>query len=584
MYEYIKSYLGYNQENSKNNILNYLDLVLSNKKKLKEKNLHKYFKVLGGNYKINSDKTINDSYKLFRLGVKNNIDVDTLVNKFKGSAPKLYGKLERKITKKYLNQSESSNFSGGAGEDDANTILTNLSSMSDIKSSKGYSENKLPEYAKLKLILHDDILDKARMNEIKYANIWMERFKIRSPEYIDTLSKISEEVPEDLPETWDLVDVLKYLSISYKGSYGYKWIWSPNNFDINTHTYKTRYDRDIRPISSHNDAKVDFNKEENESLHPDPNLTRLFGSDGLLIGMYDKILHSSKRSLNLIQFLLYWFYYAEPSTESILYRTGWTKIDKEHGNKLVYNPTAILLMRLIEVLHYINVRYLYPQCIIKTGSCDNRKGFDDCETNFSKITLGNKRFLSKLNEIDQSIKEKIQKKLSNGKYSVVFRTFFDFKNFNNPPNFYKEFKYEKESCKTIFARGGPDSHTNNGSLDAINWTYTLEGGIKNKYNYDYRREPINIGRHDNYINKPIHDNYNRGGYDDRDYNYNRGGYDDINYNYNRGGYDRDYDYNRGEYDRYYPNNMHGGALGEFRQEINRNIFNTLREQILNIEI
>jgi hypothetical protein len=85
-----------------NPALNHLDLVLSQKKKLKEKNIGKYYRALGGNYKIDYNKSLHDSYKLFKLGVKNNIDVNKLVQKFKGSAPKLYSKLERRIRKKYL--------------------------------------------------------------------------------------------------------------------------------------------------------------------------------------------------------------------------------------------------------------------------------------------------------------------------------------------------------------------------------------------------------------------------------------------------------------------------------------------------
>ena len=109
-----------------------------------------------------------------------------------------------------------------------------------------------------------------------------------------------------------------------------------------------------------------------------------------------------------------------------------------------------------------------------------------------------------------------------------------------------------------------------------------------------------------------YDNYSRGGYDrdyDDEHNYSRMGYDrdyDNKHNYGRGGYDRDYDnkhnydrdydnehnYSRGGYDRnyhsydrnYYPNSMHGGALGEFRNEINRNIYKNLRDDILNIQL
>jgi len=571
MYEYIASYLGDNKDNTKNNILNHLDLVLSNKKKLKEKNLNKYFKVLGGNYKINSDKTINNSYKLFKLGIKNNIKVDTLVNKFKGSAPKLYDKLESKITEKYMNYSDSnSSFSGGEDEDEDtsdsdDSLATNLSGMSDIPSVKGYSEDKLPEYAKLKLKIYhtNDEIKKAMVALIKkddqpginVANTWILR--------------------DSSPNTWDLQYVLKNLASTYKISNGNMYMYDPNNFDISKHTYKDKYDEKIEPIVNNYDAKVNFKTEEYKSLNPDKELSKLFGRDGLLVSMYDKLLRPSEHSKNLTQFLLYWFYYVEPTSESILEKTSWTKIDKEHGNKIIYNPTAGLLMRIIEVLHYINIRYLYPQCVIKIGNCDKLKASNSCGLDMAKITNMNRKFLSKLNKIDLSIKEKIQKKMSKGKYSVVFREFYDFINFNEKgtPKYKDKLTYKVDTCEDILKRG----------LDSINYTYTLMGGIKNtRYNRDYTRDYDRDYDRNYNRREPMRDNYNRGGYDD----YNR--YDDIDggYRYYNNRYDRGGGYNRyyDDYNRYYPDNMHGGALGEFRQEINRNIFNTLREQILNLEL
>jgi hypothetical protein len=47
---------------SGNSTLNHLDLVLSKQKKFREKNIGKYYRALGGNYKIDSEKSLNDSY------------------------------------------------------------------------------------------------------------------------------------------------------------------------------------------------------------------------------------------------------------------------------------------------------------------------------------------------------------------------------------------------------------------------------------------------------------------------------------------------------------------------------------------
>jgi len=81
-------------------------------------------------------------------------------------------------------------------------------------------------------------------------------------------------------------------------------------------------------------------------------------------------------------------------------------------------------------------------------------------------------------------------------------------------------------------------------------------------------------------NRKAYNYYPNGGYN-RNY-YSRGGYD-RDY-YSRGGYNRNYYSRRGGYRDYYPNSMHGGALGEFRSEINRYVYENLRDTILNIEL
>ena len=81
----------------------------------------------------------------------------------------------------------------------------------------------------------------------------------------------------------------------------------------------------------------------------------------------------------------------------------------EINNKIIFNPTAGLLMRLIEVLHYINIRYLYPQCIIKMDSCGILKTNNACIEGFTKIKRANSEFLSKLNKVEGSLLLKIQK-------------------------------------------------------------------------------------------------------------------------------------------------------------------------------
>lgn len=97
--------------NKRDNILNHLDLVLSGEKKLKEKNINKYFKALGGKYVRNDMCTIGDlpqckkgknisiggADKLLKLASQKNFSMQKILASFKGSAPSLYENLEMKI-------------------------------------------------------------------------------------------------------------------------------------------------------------------------------------------------------------------------------------------------------------------------------------------------------------------------------------------------------------------------------------------------------------------------------------------------------------------------------------------------------
>jgi len=98
--------------NRRNDILNHLELVFRGKKKLKEKNISKYFKALGGKY-IRNDMCITDDKvsckrgrnismggadKLLRLAGQNNFPMNNVLSTFKGSAPSLYEKLESKLS------------------------------------------------------------------------------------------------------------------------------------------------------------------------------------------------------------------------------------------------------------------------------------------------------------------------------------------------------------------------------------------------------------------------------------------------------------------------------------------------------
>jgi hypothetical protein len=90
----------------RNVILNHLENVLSGGKSLKEKNINKYFKALGGKY-IRNDMcisgysnecregqkvTIGGAHKLLKLAKKKNFKMDSIIDSFKESAPVLYKK------------------------------------------------------------------------------------------------------------------------------------------------------------------------------------------------------------------------------------------------------------------------------------------------------------------------------------------------------------------------------------------------------------------------------------------------------------------------------------------------------------
>ena len=95
----------------RNKILNHLEVVLSGGKSLKEKNIPKYFKALGGKY-IRNDMCIGNNsndcrngqkvsiggaHKLLKLAKKKDMSMNHILDNFKESAPILYKKFESNI-------------------------------------------------------------------------------------------------------------------------------------------------------------------------------------------------------------------------------------------------------------------------------------------------------------------------------------------------------------------------------------------------------------------------------------------------------------------------------------------------------
>jgi hypothetical protein len=403
-------------------------------------------------------------------------------------------------------------------DDDDESLLTNISGMSDIQSVRGYSEDKLPEYAKLRLTkydikkieieeynflrnksIRDEHLYYDENNKAMIANYPNPNPTSSIDQYISipykgkrtTMVELSLKFIKSFgsnPSDWDIKDVLIWFGNTYKLTDGARMLYNPNNFDIlNKVSYDTRYklDKDVLnlPYTSHSDAEVAKDNLLYESKEPDKELSKLYGRDGMLVGFYDILLHPTDFSHNLIQYLLYFFYFIEPSSESILARTGWTKLDKSNSNRLGYNPTAGVLMRLIEVLYYIDARYLYPQCVKNVNSCSKLEKNNTCNEKHLKINLMNTSFLSKLNKVESTLRLKIQKKMTRGLYSTVFRKFFDYKNFNESgtPEYSNKLAYNLESCETILKR----------DVDSIKYTWFLRGGIKN-VGHEYSNDGDNI--------------------------------------------------------------------------------------------
>ena len=120
--------------NSKrNNVIIHLKKVLSGGKNLKEKNIKKYFKALGGKYirggmlgsAEDKESSVRNADKLIKLSVKKDIPLNKIFDIFKGSAPSLYKELEHKI-RGGLTEDQSRQRSAASGDLEKDYPVTNL--------------------------------------------------------------------------------------------------------------------------------------------------------------------------------------------------------------------------------------------------------------------------------------------------------------------------------------------------------------------------------------------------------------------------------------------------------------------------
>jgi len=155
---------------NRNKILKHLEKVLTGGKSLKDKNIEKYFKALDGKYirneictsgesrgcKKGQNVVIGGAHKLLKLAAKNNLDLEKVLNKFKGSAPTLYKKLENKISGGNNNNlseggySEHSSYGGEKPTTSTGSIFVKESSnysldFRNIATSNGLAENAILE-------------------------------------------------------------------------------------------------------------------------------------------------------------------------------------------------------------------------------------------------------------------------------------------------------------------------------------------------------------------------------------------------------------------------------------------------------
>jgi hypothetical protein len=557
---------------SKNSTLNHLDLVLSKQKKLREKNLGKYYRALGGNYKIDSDKSLNDSYRLFKLGVKNNIDVNKLVQKFKGSAPKLYSKLERKIKKKYLKggiiPDDESVLSDGSRQS-RGTKDTSLTSRSDesidnLDVDRFYLNKILDEDPNLYDILITTFGNGTIVPVVK--NAWDPLFMRFKGFMKGDLSKpyttkliYSADGPrshergtlETNMNYQDFIDKYKWYT---KSIYTDSEINDPEKWKIDDILFWLAYD--TFPFPSWWDNKTLKIITPDLQLSPMDRYWALFGP------------HQSARPLNpyasafrssLANYLIYYLFVKKDASGTYLGSINGFVNEKDTGNQII-NWRIPVICRLLESLY--TRLYALGSSLMLHDNPPNKAGpnfQDDCNVATQVLQkcqgiIG--KFLKSLVIGPKAIKSKFPKDIEaiyTGNKTVIIRYFLG----NNDKDKYTFPRIPR--CESFL----PDNY----SKEDENRSEPYVGGYKYHNIYDGGREDYRDYDYDG--GRENYRDYDDGHEDYRNYDYN-GGHEDY----------RDYDYNGGR-DRYYPDSMHGGALGLFRGEINRNLYS--RELILKIE-
>ncbi len=562
---------------NRDRIIDHLNLVLSGGKQLKEKNVEKYFKALGGKYirsKMNlpestnvkggSNKTISSAHKLLKLASKNNFNISNVLDIFKGSAPQLYEKLETKI-------------SGGQVRY-TGSVYSNSSRRSSYESNRG-GNNSISTKPKPSNAALQTFATYANNYTADFRNINERLGRDPSAEFSTEFFNANEKIRDEVL----------------------------NNLETSLRTGQTRFTTQNGQLPrTSKDAMAFFNAFESSYMN-DPSRV---GKNNVLVRKYRDILVDTKwksttgeilgkefSKNGIMQYLIESYPTIYNNAKNILskggyddyrrdsYRSNSSRRNSYESNRGGYDSRRNSYRSEGGYDNYKRDDYRRDSYRLEGG--DEIKTFRSTHTvgsgygniNYAEYFRNNIEYAIRLaNEFED--KRNIMIKFADALiYAAAINAVWV--NTQNPMEKARMKLLAKNLSKYI-----DFSNENNIRLDkndARNSIAKVAEGVFNwidnipwKSDRNYNKS----GGYDNYRH-----NYNRGGMYKEEEEENEGGYD--NYNYNRGS--MNYNDNEGGYrDRYYSDNMHGGALGQFRNEIGRNLFNNnvnkLRENILKIEL
>jgi hypothetical protein len=159
--------------NKRDKVIKHLKKVLSGGKSLKDKNIKKYFKALGGKF-VRSDilglqnekeSSIRNVDKLLKLAAKNNLKLPHILDTFKGSAPSLYKELETNII--------------GSGEIESDT-KSNVSYKKGGYNRDYYNRNHNDRRNYYERNYNDNMYGGETISDLELNNLRREIFKLRN--------------------------------------------------------------------------------------------------------------------------------------------------------------------------------------------------------------------------------------------------------------------------------------------------------------------------------------------------------------------------------------------------------------------